>query len=351
MNYSTGYISSFYGMTVDPVTWRDMERFEIISGNIDKNIDNLRDSASLVMKDDFDVLDQWIRIYMDANQSGDVVHVPLFTGIATSPSVSYTLGVSNYTIQCYSVLKPLEDILLPKGYFASTRIAGTDILKELLKATPAPVVVDNKSGNLTTNIVAEGNETNLTMIDTILPYLTTDEVIQIGDDNIGTKTSDIQLRISGDGHIVISAVRDDPVAIFSKLQNDVVTTDFNKDRDWFECPNVLVVSTDANSETIRDDDPNSILSTVSRGREIWASEVNVTISDNESLLSYGRRKLKELQIRNEFVDYTRRFDPAIQPGDIVRIKYPDLDGDYRVESQSIDLSPGAPTSETAYRRM
>ena len=65
---------------------------------------------------------------------------------------------------------------------------------------------------------------------------------------------------------------------------------------------------------------------------------------------YALARLKELQSPARSLDYTRRFNPNVMPGDVVRISYPaqDINGLFRVASQSIDLEYGARTKEVAY---
>ena len=43
MDWSKGYSASYYAARVDPVTWRDVERFEITGGSIKRGVDALRE--------------------------------------------------------------------------------------------------------------------------------------------------------------------------------------------------------------------------------------------------------------------------------------------------------------------
>ena len=141
----------------------------------------------------------------------------------------------------------------------------------------------------------------------------------------------------------------EPVAIISANKNDVIETSFSISRDWFDCPNVFKASYGDFTAIERDDDPASELSTVSRGREIWMVEESVSLEEDESLGEYAKRRLREEQTKSESASYTRRFLPEINQGDMIRINYPELQGDFYVDSQSINLGINAQTNENVYR--
>lgn len=332
MDYSSGYEASFFATFVDPVTWADLSRIEIVSGSISRSDDALKQSANLVLREQYEEAnDRYIRIYMDAHQGNDSERVPLFTGLASAPKEGYNNGVVDGTLECYSVLKVAEDIFLDKGWYASAGQNGGTLVENLLSVIPANVEIADNPPPITASVVAEDNESRLSMAEYIV-------------DSIGWR-----LQISGDGSVLVSPDPDEPSAIFSPYDYDVIETSFNKSRDWFSCPNVLRVTTGDFSAIVRDDSEDSDLSTVNRGREIWAAEDNVTLSNNESLGKFGLRRLQELQAKTEKVDYKRRFVPEVNQDDMIRINYPDLQGDFYVESQDITLGANANTSEKVYR--
>lgn len=330
MDFSKGITSSYYAAVVNPETWEDIDRLEIVSGSINRTNTDLRQTAQLTLTDYDGTLDRWIRIYMDAKQGSEVVHVPLFTGIATSPQRDYNAGVESVTLQCYSVLKAAADVFLQKGYYIGRTNSGTASIRALLRATPAPVIIDGESEALADEIIAESNESALTLTDKILTA-------------IGW-----ELQIAGDGTVYVVPKQTQPVSAFSP-EKDVVGTSFTRGRDWFACPNVLRATSGDLTAVARDDDPSSELSTASRGREVWASEDSVTLQDGETIAQYARRRLKELQERTETVQYTRRFLPEVNIGDIVRLNYPQLMGGYKVTSQAITLDASGSTQENAQR--
>lgn len=107
-----------------------------------------------------------------------------------------------------------------------------------------------------------------------------------------------QIRIAGDGSIRISAPPATESAKFDVFEGDAIEPALTHTYDWYSCPNCLrVVSGDSTAEA-RDDDPDSALSTVTRGREIWKQEKSVTLGDRETLAAYAQRRLKELSKRH-----------------------------------------------------
>lgn len=330
MNWNNGFSAKYYATVVDPVSWKDVSRFNITGGSIKRTINGLRESADIDCFNRKPEGEQWIRIYLDSRQGGSSEHTALFTGIATSPQRDIDGNRESNPLECYSVLKACEDVLLPKGWFAPANANGAETIRNLLKAsTPAPVVLEGTSPSLTEHIVAGNNENHLSMIDKIL--------LSIG----------WRLRILGDGTIVICPYASDVSASFDALDNDVVKPQVNVKDDWYICPNVFRATSGDVSATARDDSVDSPLSTVSRGREVWASEDDCNLSDAESLGDYARRRLSELQAHGKSISYTRRYNPSVLVTDKVRLEYPrqDITGEFIVISQDISLGFGAETAE------
>ena len=329
MDWNLGYSAAYYVMKVDKNTWRDIERMEITGGSINRSKDDLRCSASFDCLDYERGTENWIRIYMDARQGDESVHIPLFTGIATSPGEKINGNIVENSVDCYSVLKPAEDVLLDRGWYAPAEISGASLVRQLLSVTPAPVVEDEGAPSLKEAIIAEDGESNLSMIDKILTAI------------------NWRILIEGDGTIHITSKAIEPSEDFDALSNDSIELEIDVEQDWFSCPNVFRAVADDLSGVARDDSDRSMLSTVNRGREVWMEESNCDLNDGETIAEYALRRLKEEQKVAMTVKYDRRFNPNIFVTDIVRLHYPKqgLEGLYEVQSQSISLGYGGRTSE------
>ena len=329
MDWSKGYSASYYMTRVDPLTWRDTEPIRMKGGKISRSPSGLMQSADLECTDYGRGREDYVRVYLDPVQGGQHAHVPLFTGLATSPELDISGRIKTNTIKCYSVLKAVDDVRLMRGWYAPVGMPGGLIIKELLGVTPAPVTIADGSPELTEAIIAEGGETNLTMIQRILTA-------------IGWR-----IRIDGYGAISVEPSAVFPVTMYDPVGADVIETEVKVSEDWYGCPNVFMAISDDVTAIAKDESEKSPLSTVRRGREVWAMESDSNISSTEPIGAYAERRLHELQRVKKTAEYDRRYIPAVMPGDLVMIHYPeqDIDDVYTVESQTIDLSHAARTSE------
>lgn len=327
MRWDKGYSASYYMTIVDPATWRDVTRIRITDGQISRTDEGLRQSADIECHNYRQGIEQWIRVYMDTKQEGDSAHEALFTGLATSPEADIKGTYEVNRVTCYSVLKPAEDVYLPRGWYAPAGADGATMVKEMLNVCPAPVVVADGSPAIEDNIIAEDQETRLTMADKILQAI------------------NWRMRIDGDGTVNIEPYPIEAAVIFDPLENDVIETEIKVTADWYSCPNVFQAISGTQSATVRDEDINSPLSIQSRGREVWARETNAKLSNAESIGEYAERRLNELQRVQQTAEYDRRYIPGIYPGDIVQLHYAVLSGFFTVQSQTIELGHAARTSE------
>ena len=190
--------------------------------------------------------------------------------------------------------------------------------------------VEGTSPITTDNIVAEDGETRLTMALHIL-------------DAIGWR-----MRILGDGSIVICANDNNSSLTVGINANDIIECDVTDTFNWYDTPNCfMAIHDDYGAAIARDDSPDSYLSTVSRGREVWKSETGVELSSGENIAAYAVRKLKELQNPARTIQYSRRFFEDVLLGDVVFLNYPrhNLTGKFRITSQSLSLEHGCHTKE------
>lgn len=334
MIWSDGFTASYYVTIVDPYTWRDIGRMEITEGAIDRTPNDLMQSADITMKQKPGNGETWIRVWLDAEQEG-IEHVALFTGLTTVPERSVDGMRESFQVDCYSVLKPIDDIMTERGFYIPAEVNAVNAAARLLRSGPAPVIAEipAKTIRLAESIVAEEGETKLTMAQKVLAA-------------IGWRT-----RIDGAGTIYVEPDESEIKAVFNSVDNDSIEPQISDKDDWFSCPNVLRVIAGDLVAVSRDDDPKSELSTVSRGREIWAEETSATLGTNESIGAYAIRRLGEIQAHARTIGYSRRFDPSVFPNDLVQINHPeiDIDGTFKVTSQQLTLSHGCRVEEEAIK--
>lgn len=318
MDWGKGYTASYYGCYVDPGTWRDLERFEIISGSISKGSDDLRESADITTTNYDEIKERWIRIYLDAEQNGDISHNALFTGLATSPSKDMDGNLTEHKLTVYSVLKPAEDILLDRGWYAPQGVSGAEIIKELLEVIPAPVTISGRAPSLTNDIVAEDGETCLTMAEKILQAI------------------NWRILIEGDGTVTLTNKAASFSVMFDDNSTDIIEPEISIAKDWFNCPNVFRAVSEDNT-AVAEDLTGGYLSIEGRGRRVMAEELNAEVADDESLQEYAERRLAEEQQIQKTASYSRCYIPNIHVTDIVNFHYEQLTGDFIVTEQKITL--------------
>ena len=330
IDYNNGISATYYATRVDPKTWADAGEISIISGTVTKNAtSDMIVSADLTVNEDMGP-EEWLRVYMIAEQNGEKDRTPIFTGIVSSPSRNINGNSETRKLDCYSVLKIAADILLPLGWFAPARTKGGELIKILLSDLPCPVELDEGSPNIISSFVAGDSDSKLSVAQEIAAAI------------------NWQIKVNGDGSVRICPKPLHISGTFDNIENDIIETSVTDSRDIFSVPNVLRVSLQGSAATARDDDPDSVYSTVNRGREIWAQET-AKLAAGESLGEYATRRLKELQNPSRKLNYTRRFQPDVDVNDLVSIVYPKQNiGDvFRVKSQTISLTHGAKVKEEA----
>lgn len=328
MDWNKGFSATYYMSIVDPATWRDVGRVEIIEGSVNRTDSALRHAADVTCRDYEPGTESWVRIYLDARQGDSGAHEAIFTGLATSPETAINGNVKEYPLQCFSVLKPAEDIYLPRGWYAPSGMEGATVIRQLLSVCPCPVEVTGESPVLSQSIIAEDSETHLSMIDKVLGA-------------IGWR-----LRVNGYGTVEICPPATEPSATFDILDNDSIEPQITLANDWYQCPNCFR-ATRNDMSAVAKDESDGPLSISERGREVWMQDTSCDLANDESIAEYAVRRLKEEQARYIKVNYNRRYNPELLVSDLVRLHYPaqGLDGIYKVTTQDTTLTFGAATSE------
>lgn len=322
------YSNSFYYCEVDPITWTDVgEKHEFISGSISCSSDSvLFNSATLSVSEKIDDGESWIRIYIETNG----IKTALFTGITSTPERKLNGNVETYDISCYSVLKPADEVLLPLGYTAKSGSSVYEIRKLLSVCNVKVTSYDNPPG-IAEHIVASSTDTNLSMVMAILNAM------------------NWRIRISGYGEVELCpvATAKDSSLTLGQYSNDYIEPSVTDTYDWYECPNVMRVTLNSKTAIARDEDPNSMFSTISRGREVWKHEDGTSLSSDENLAQLAIRRLKECQKPLRTVKYTRRYYDDVLAGDVVTLDYDsfNLTGTYTIISQDIQLGYNCKVSE------
>ena len=147
-----------------------------------------------------------------------------------------------------------------------------------------------------------------------------------------------------------------PVWTYTDDNSSILYPDVTYEQDLYGIPNVVeVIYSDGNDyyhARVVNDDPDSIVSTVNRGREIPYRESNPSftgIPTQTMVEEYATQLLQSLSSITCTVSYSHGYN-GVRIGDCVRLNYQRadlIDVKARVTNQTIKCEPGCPVSETA----
>lgn len=341
---------------VDPYTWANKSQYRLVTSSTVKR-DLKNETLGSAQIECAEVLPEcYIRIYLVAEQNKETHKECLGTFLCQTPKSKFDGRVSKISIDAYTPLAELKEKNPPIGYYLEN---GTDVLKTVYKLVRenarAPVVKPNESRLLSDGFVSELNDTWLVFLSDLLSYC--------------------NYRFDLDDHsrVIFSPEQDlnsmQPVWFYDDGNSSILFPDVDLDRDLYGIPNVMEViySTDKYTFSSRavNDDPNSPISTVNRGREIVSRVSNPDISGGPDksksmtedekrtfqivLDNYARRSLRDASSLECTLTYSHGYN-KVRPGDCVEFNYK-RSGFGKIKakviSQSISCITGCKVEETA----
>lgn len=328
---------------VDPGTWKDVSLLDrVISSTINRDDDSeTLGSASIDVTES--VGECYIRVYMITIQNDIREKHALGTFLVQTPSSSFDGKIRNVTMDAYTPLLELKENPPTLGYSLLKNENIMDIAYQLVREhMRAPVIKATSEEKLFSDFVANTNDTWLSFISDLISnakyVLTLDEM---GRTLFAPKQDMASLQ---------------PVWTYDDSNSSILYPDIDMDHDLYGIPNVVEVVYSATRDTyysrIVNDDPNSPLSTVNRGREIIKRVTNPEFVGEPSRVQieeYAQQLLRELSSLEYTVSYKHGFCP-VRIGDCVRLNYKRAgitDIKAKVISQSIECVPGCPVTEKA----
>lgn len=334
---------TFEYYVVDPGTWRDIRKLDTVKScsiNRDSSVETLG-SATIDVTES--VGECYIRIYLVTIQNGLTERYPLGTFLVQTPSSSFDGKVREVTMDAYTPLLELKESPLPIGY---SILKETNIMDEAYRIVRenvrAPVVKAVCADKLSTDFVANTDDTWLTFSrDLISNAKYTFDLDEMGRVLFSPKQDTASLQ---------------PVWTYDDSNSSILYPELSIDHDLYGIPNVIEViysqGRDSYYARVVNDDSNSPISTVSRGREIV---YRVTDPDligeptQRQIDEYAERLLRDSSSLEYTVTYTHGYCP-VRLGDCVRLNYSRaglIDTKAKVTSQSIKCEPGCPVTEKA----
>ena len=334
---------SFEYYTVDPSTWKDVKRIEnVLSCTIDRDSEVATlGSANISLAET--IGENYIRVYLVVNQNGNTYKEPLGTFLVQTPTWKFNGKTRDISIDAYTPLLELKENLPPIGYSLlkdeNIMNAAYRLCRERVRA---PVVEAACSMTLHDDFVANTDDTWLTF----LTDLVANAKYTFGLDELG--------------RVIFLPIQDaaslQPVWTYTDDNSSILYPDINLDRDLYGIPNVVEVVYSSGNDTyharVVNDDPNSPISTVRRGREIVHRVTNPDLygdpTENQTQ-EYAERLLRKLSTLECAVTYSHGYCP-VRLNDCVRLNYTRsgiTDIKAKVISQSINCSAGCKVTETA----
>lgn len=345
MNYNASMIQSFEYYKVDPSSWQDAEKItDIISCSVDHDSEsNTIDSASFEMNNN--VGECYIRPYLILKQNKEVERVPLGVYLVQTPETNFDGVRGTVSIDAYSPLMELKEKYPDVGYSITKNTELLSLIPNLVRSNlRAPVKKISKDEQLLyDDYVSELDDTWMEFINKLLSNKTKYHIC-LADD--GTVYFDKNKNVDKHG----------PVWNYSSNGSTILYPEINVKEDIYGLPNKIeVMYNDENNymySSVTNDNPNSILSTVSRGRTIVYRETSpsiVGVPSQEELDEYANAMLKKLSTISVEITYKHGYCP-VRIGDIVSFDYPEVglnNVKAKVTKQVLRCEVGCEVSETA----
>lgn len=340
---------TFEYYVVDPGTWKDIRRINYVTSSSITRDSSAQTLGSATIDTTEDLGECYIRIYLITIQNGVKERYPLGTFLIQTPSSKFDGKIHSYSMDAYTPLLELKEKSPPLGYsILKTDDNGkpTNIMEHVYRLTRenvrAPVVRTSSDKTLYNDFVAETNDTWITFITDLLT------------------NAKHEFALDELGRILFSPKQEtaslQPVWTFDDSDKSILYHDVSVDRDLYGIPNVVEVIYSNGGECYQarvvNDDSNSPVSTVNRGREILHRVTDPNVIGNPSddrIQEYAEQLLKSLSTLEYTISYTHGYCP-VRLGDCVRINYSRaglIDVKAKVISQTIKCEPGCPVSEKA----
>lgn len=342
-NWFESMQQTFEYYLVDPITWKDTKQLNNVkSCTIDRDYETATLGSATI-----DVTEStgecYVRVYLITIQNGVRERHPLGTFLVQTPSTSFDGKIKDISLDVYTPLLELKENPPPIGY---SILKGENIMdwayRLVREKARAPVVKASSDETLYYDFVANTDDTWLTY----LTDLIANAKFEFGLDELS--------------RILFLPKQDtaslQPVVAFDDGNSSILYPDFSMSHDLYGIPNVVEViysSDEANYYSrVVNDDPNSPISTVNRGREITHRVTNPELSGipaQGQIDEYAKQLLRELSTLEYTVTYKHGYYP-VRLGDCVRLNYERAgikNVKAKVISQSIKCEPGCPVTEKA----
>lgn len=342
-DWTSSMQQTFEYYIVDPGTWKDVRKLDNVkSCTISRDSEtNTLGSATLDVTESLG--ECYVRVYLITIQNGVKEKHPLGTFLVQTPSSSFDGKIRTVTMDAYTPLLELKENPPPLGYSV---LKGENIMQRAYQLcrehARAPVVETPCEEKLNYDFVANTDDTWLIFIADL-----------IGNAKYSFALDEL-------GRILFTPKQDtaslQPVWTYDDGNSSILYSDITMNHDLYGIPNVVEVIYSSNSDLYYaravNDDPNSPISTISRGREIIRRVTNpdmAGVPTEKQIKEYANQLLRELSSVEYTVSYSHGYCPT-RLGDCIRLNYTRAgitDIKARVISQSIKCDTSCKVTEKA----
>lgn len=344
INWAESMLHTYEYYIVNPDTWKDDKPItDVISFTVNRD-ETVETLGSASIKCASLTEECYVRAYLIAIQNGVRYKFPLGTFLVQTPSEKFDGMKKDISLDAYTPLLELKESPPPIGYSLMKDQVIMPIAYSLCRETMrAPIVKANSNKKLYDDFVSNISDTWLTFLRDLIA------------------NAKFEFDLDPMGRVLFKPIQDvaslQPVWVYTDDNSSILYPDITNERDLYGIPNVVevVYSTDSGYlySRVVNNDPNSPISTVNRGREIVHREDRPQVSGQptqEYIDAYAEQLLRNLSCLEHKITYKHGFVDRVKPGDCVMLNYEKAGLKYvkaKVISQSIKCETGCPVEETA----
>lgn len=343
IDWTASMQQSFEYYMVNPITWKDEKKINFVKTstiNRDSTVETKGSSS-------FDITESinecYIRTYLKIVQDGKQYREPLATSLVQTPSSKFDGMVRTITVDGYTPLLELKENQPPLGYSIAKNENIMAMAHRLAQEqSRAPVIETSCTETLYNDFVANTDDTWITYLGDLIA------------------NAKYEFGVDEMGRILFLPIQEtaslQPIWEYSDGNSSIIQPSINLDHDIYGIPNVVeVLYSNGNgyyyAKAVNDDE-NSPISTVNRGRTITHRIKDPDLNGyatQRQIDEYAERVLRELSSLEYTVTYTHGYCP-VRIGDCVRLNYEKANLKNikaKVVSQSIKCETGCLVTEKA----
>lgn len=334
---------TFEYYVVDPGTWKDSKLLDNVKSCTISRDSTAETLGSATIDTTETIGECYIRVYLVTIQNGIRERFPLGTFLAQTPSFNFDGKVRSASLDAYTPLRELKENPPPLGYsiFKNENVME-NAYKIIREQARAPVMMTECNTTLHNDFVANTDDTWLSFLSDLIA------------------NAKYVFDLDEMGRILFQPKQDtaslQPVWMFDDSNSSILYPEIEVNHDMYNIPNVVEVVYSQNGTycygRAENNDINSPISTINRGREILSRDTNPSIRGNPTnaqIQLYAENLLRESSTLEYTITYTHGYCP-VRVGDCVRLDYKraGINGlKAKVISQSIKCEPGCPVTEKA----